>query len=85
MSEEGHPADKVFDQFDKEKKGTLNKKEIQGALTELATSKGQKKPNKMVFMASDKFVDTAGKDGELTKEQFRTLVDKSGVLGKKKK
>ena len=35
-----HPADVIFDQFDKDKSGALDKKEVEAALGQLAKAQG---------------------------------------------
>ena len=36
-----HPADVIFDQFDKDKSGALDKKEVEAALGQLAKAQGR--------------------------------------------
>eukprot|EP00009_Paramoeba_aestuarina_P005153 CAMPEP_0201521110 /NCGR_PEP_ID=MMETSP0161_2-20130828/14213_1 /ASSEMBLY_ACC=CAM_ASM_000251 /TAXON_ID=180227 /ORGANISM="Neoparamoeba aestuarina, Strain SoJaBio B1-5/56/2" /LENGTH=103 /DNA_ID=CAMNT_0047919685 /DNA_START=44 /DNA_END=355 /DNA_ORIENTATION=+ len=70
-----HPADAIFDQFDKDKSGALDKKEVEAALGALAKAQGKKKPNPMMVKAAIKVMDTDG-SGEVDRKEFRTLADK---------
>mmetsp|Transcript_28732 Transcript_28732/g.80311 ORF Transcript_28732/g.80311 Transcript_28732/m.80311 type:complete len:109 (-) Transcript_28732:64-390(-) len=85
-----HPADPIFDRYDKDKNGTLDKKEVEAALADVAKAQGKKKPNGMLVKAAIKVMDK-DKSGTIDREEFRTLVDKlieqgvKGAVGKDKK
>merc|ERR1719354_304341 len=75
MSWHGKDADKIFDSFDKDKSGSLDKKEAEAAMGALAKAQGKKKPNSMLVKAAIKAMDTDG-NGEISKKEFRQMADK---------
>ena len=79
---EKHPADDIFNQYDKDNSGALDKKEVEAAIKDFCKQKGKKKPNPLMVMAAFKLFDKDG-SGEIDREEFRQMVDKVTDSGKK--
>ena len=77
-----HQADDIFDKYDKDKSGSLDKKEVEAAVADYSKAKGKKKPNGLVVMAAFKLMDKDG-SGTIDREEFRSLCDKLMDGGKK--
>ena len=78
-----HPADVIFDQFDKDKSGALDKKEVEAALGQLAKAQGIS----FFFLSSDFLCPSLLKSFSLCFFFVRLLLflfSNSSLLGKKK-